>query len=144
MEATRIAVAPGRMVADSVVLTAEVRSVLLPAASSARKRTTVLPCWEIATVPLTDGPTVIAASCHVAPLSVEYCSFVTAVSSVADSLTVTGPRYHGLRMPVGFAGSSVAAVIVGAVVSAVCASGRRGRHTSGDHGHDHGGAPPGQ
>jgi len=40
---------------------------------------------------VTDGPGVIVASCHVAPLSVEYSSLVTATSSVAVTLIVTGP-----------------------------------------------------
>ena len=64
----------------------------------------------------------VGASIHVAPLSSEYCSLVTATSSVAANVTFTGPRYHGLRRPVNAAGSSVATASVGAVVSAVCAT----------------------
>ncbi len=46
---------------------------------------------------------------------------MTATLSDAVTFSVTGPRYHGLRMPVGLAGSSAAAVIVGATVSVLCA-----------------------
>src|SRR3954471_1770201 len=61
-------------------------------------------------------------SIHVAPLSSEYCSFATATSSVAARLSLTGPRYHGLRMPVKLTGSSVAAASAGADVSGACAT----------------------
>jgi len=82
----------------------------------------VLPSWVIVASAVTEGPGVIARSIHVSPLSSEYSSFVTATSSVAEKLTFTGPRYHGLRMPVYVGGSSVAAPSCGAVVSVVCAT----------------------
>src|SRR3954454_10642645 len=75
----------------------------------------------IVAIPLTDGPAVIGTSIQVAPLSSEYWSLVTATSSVAASMSFTGPRYHGLRMPVKADGSSVAAARAGAVVSGACA-----------------------
>src|SRR5262245_52358808 len=81
----------------------------------------VLPSCEIVTVALAETPEVIGASIHVAPASSEYCSFVTATSSVADIVNFTGPRYHGLRMPVNAAGSSVALASTGAAVSGACA-----------------------
>ena len=60
----------------------------------------MLPSCVIVTVLDADAPAVVGASIHVVPLSSEYCSFVTATSSVAAKVTFTGPRYHGLRMPV--------------------------------------------
>src|SRR4051794_661116 len=74
------------------------------------------------TVAVTDGPALTAASSQVAPLSSEYCSLVTATLSLAEMVTLIGPRYHGLRMPVNAAGSSVAAAKLGAVVSVACAA----------------------
>jgi hypothetical protein len=66
-----------------------------------------------------DGPGVTARSVNVAPLFVEYSNLATATSSVADSLTVTGPLRYQLLWP--GAGLSVAAATTGGAASGVWA-----------------------
>src|SRR4051794_4156267 len=87
-------------------------------------------------VPVTDGPGVIAMSSQVAPASAEYCSLVTATSSVAVMFRTVGAACvnqpllpvdvdgaaGGLPLRCGAAvGVNVPALSTGAVVSGPCA-----------------------